>query len=70
LSRIESSVVDVEKINLLDAIQNAIATWKQNVQSTTIKNCFQHCQLCSDATATHEIELVAKLIAELEKQIR
>jgi hypothetical protein len=38
LSRIESSVVDPEKINLLDNIQNAIAAWKQDVQSTTIKN--------------------------------
>jgi hypothetical protein len=28
LSRIESSVVDPEKINLLDDIQNAIAAWK------------------------------------------
>jgi hypothetical protein len=52
LLRIESSVADPEKINLLDNIQNAIAAWKQDVQSTTIKNCFQHCQLHSDATAT------------------
>jgi hypothetical protein len=43
LSRIESSVANLEKINLLDNIQNAIAVWKQDVQSTTIKNCFQHC---------------------------
>jgi hypothetical protein len=66
LSRIESSVADPEKINLLDNIQNAIAAWKQDVQSTTIKNCFQHCQLRSDATATQEIEPPAKL----EEQIR
>jgi hypothetical protein len=52
MSRIESSIVDPEKINLLDDIQNAIVAWKQDVQSTTIKNCFKHCQLCSDATAT------------------
>jgi len=31
LSRIESNVTDPEKINLLDGIQNAIATWKQDV---------------------------------------
>jgi hypothetical protein len=70
LSRIESSVADLEKINLLDDIQNAIAAWKQDVQSTTIKNYFQHCQLRSDATATHEIEPPVELVAELEKQIR
>jgi hypothetical protein len=52
LSRIKSSVVDPENINFLDGIQNAIAARKQDVQSTTIKNCFQHCQLRSDATAT------------------
>jgi len=73
LSRIKSSVANPEKINLLDDIQNAIAAWKQDVQSTTIKNCFQHCQLCSNATATQEIEppaeLVAELVAELEEQI-
>jgi hypothetical protein len=40
LSRIESNVVDLKKINLLDDIQNTIAAWKQDVQSTTIKNCF------------------------------
>ncbi len=70
LSRIESSVADPEKINLLDGIQNAIAAWKQDVQSTTIKNCFQHCQLRSDATATQEIEPPAELVAKLEEQIR
>jgi hypothetical protein len=43
--------------------------WKQDVQSTTIKNCFQHCQLCSDATTTQEIEPPTKLVAELEEQI-
>jgi hypothetical protein len=69
LSRIESSVVDPEKINLLDDIQNAIAAWKQDVQSTTIKNCFQHYQLRLDATATQEIEPPAELVAELEEQI-
>jgi hypothetical protein len=52
LSRIESSVADPEKINLLNGIQNVVATWKQDIQSTTIKNCFQHCQLRLDATAT------------------
>jgi len=31
LSKIESSVADPEKINLLDDIQNAIAAWKQDV---------------------------------------
>ncbi len=40
LSRIENSVADPKKINLLDGIQNAIVAWKQDVQSTTIKNCF------------------------------
>jgi hypothetical protein len=40
LIRIESSIANPEKINLLDGIQNAIAAWKQDVQSTTIKNCF------------------------------
>jgi hypothetical protein len=69
LSRIERSVADPEKINLLDGIQNAITAWKQDVQSTTIKNCFQHCQLCLDATATQEIEPPVKLVAELEEQI-
>jgi hypothetical protein len=68
-SRIESSVADPEKINLLDGIQNAIAAWKQDVKSTTIKNYFQHCQLCSDAIATQEIEPPAELVAELEEQI-
>jgi hypothetical protein len=38
LSRIESSVADPEKINLLDDIQNAIVVWKQDVKSMTIKN--------------------------------
>jgi hypothetical protein len=70
LSRIESSVANPEKINFLDDIQNAIAAWKQDVQSMTIKNYFQHCQLRSDATATHEIEPPAELVVELEKQIR
>jgi len=56
-----------KKINLLDGIQNAIAAWKQDVQSTTIKNCFQHCQLRSDATATQEIEPPTELVAELEE---
>jgi hypothetical protein len=40
LSRIESSIADPEKINFLDGIQNAITAWKQDVQSTTIKNYF------------------------------
>jgi hypothetical protein len=31
LSKIESSIADPEKINLLDGIQNAIANWKQDV---------------------------------------
>ncbi len=31
LSRIENSVADSEKINLLDGIQNAIVAWKQDV---------------------------------------
>ncbi len=31
LSRIESSVADPKNINLLDGIQNTIATWKQDV---------------------------------------
>jgi hypothetical protein len=70
LSRIESSVANSKKINLLDGIQNAIAAWKQDVQSTTIKNCFQHCQLRLDATATQEIEPPAELVVELEEQIR
>jgi hypothetical protein len=70
LSRIESSVIDPKKINLLDGIQNAIAAWKQDVQSTTIKNCFQHCQLRLNVTATQEIEPPAELVAELEEQIR
>jgi hypothetical protein len=70
LSRIESNVADLEKINLLDAIQNAIVAWKQDVQSTTIKNCFQHCQLHSDATATQEIKPPTELVVELDEQIR
>jgi hypothetical protein len=67
---IESSVANSEKINLLEGIQNAIAAWKQDVQSMTIKNCFQHCLLCSDATTTQEIEPPAELVTELEEQIR
>jgi hypothetical protein len=31
LSRIESSIADPEKINLVDGIQNAIVAWKQDV---------------------------------------
>jgi hypothetical protein len=69
LSRIESNVADPENINLLDGIQNAIAAYKQDVQSTTIKNCFQHCQLHSNATATQEIEPPIELVVELEEQI-
>jgi hypothetical protein len=70
LSRIENSVADPKKINLLDGIQNAIVAWKQDVQSATIKNCFQHCQLRSDATATQEIKPPTELVAKLEEQIR
>ncbi len=70
LSRIESNVADPKKINLLDDIQNAVAVWKQDVQSTTINNCFQHCQFRLDATTTQEIEPPAELVAELEEQIR
>jgi hypothetical protein len=70
LSRIERSIADTEKINPLNGIQIAIATWNQDVESTTIKNCFQHYQLRSDATATHEIEPPAELVAEPEEQIR
>ncbi len=69
LSRIKSSVVDPEKINLLDGIQNVITAWKQDFQSTTIKNCFQHCQFRSDVTATQEIEPPIELVTELEEQI-
>jgi hypothetical protein len=35
----------------------------------TITNCFQHCQLRSDATATQEIKPPAELVVELEEQI-
>jgi len=69
LSRIKSNVADLEKINLLDDIQNVIVAWKQDVQSTTIKNCFQHCQLHSDVTASQEIKPPAELVAKLEEQI-
>ncbi|KAG5463489.1 MAG: hypothetical protein BJ554DRAFT_6989 [Olpidium bornovanus] len=45
LPHFEGGFGDPEKISVLDAIRMVVPAWENDVQSTTIANCFLHCNI-------------------------
>ena len=48
LGQLETGARAPEKINLLEGINMAVATWKNDVQPSTIESCFRGCELRSE----------------------
>ena len=48
LNRIDRNIEAPNKVNVIDAIQLAVASWELDVKRDTIKNCFSHCKIRSD----------------------
>ena len=74
LGRINMNMETPSKINILNAIQLAVASWGLDVKPNTIKNCFAHCKICSchlvDGEDTDlDVNLPAEVIEELCEQI-
>jgi hypothetical protein len=74
LQRLEDNVADLEKIDMLCAIQMAIRAWTYEVKPETIFNCFRHCKIYSTekpvVDASEECPLNLEVIENLESQIR
>jgi hypothetical protein len=74
LQRLEDNVADLEKIDILCAIQMAIRAWTYEVKPETIFNCFRHCKIRSTqepvVDASEECPLDPKVIEDFELQIR
>ncbi|XP_015578348.1 CENP-B homolog protein 2-like [Ricinus communis] len=49
--------INLEKINVLDAINFINAAWNIDVKTTTIANCFKHCKLRSEEGMPLEQEI-------------
>ena len=43
----EIGIPNLEKINILDAINLVISAWTTDVQASTITNCFRNCKIRS-----------------------
>ncbi|KAL0349587.1 UNVERIFIED_CONTAM: hypothetical protein Sradi_4107900 [Sesamum radiatum] len=68
----ELGLPNLEKINVLDAINFAVSAWTTNVHQVSIANCFWHCkihsseEISSDSSETnfekslHELENIIK----------
>ena len=74
LGRIDRIMEAPSKINVLDAIQLALASWGLDVKLDTIKNCFTHCKICLGHLVDGEdndldVDLPAEVIEELREQI-
>jgi hypothetical protein len=74
LQRLEDNVTDLEKIDILCAIQMAVRAWTYEVKPETIFNCFHHCKICSTeepvVDASEECPLDPEVIEDLKSQIR
>jgi hypothetical protein len=76
LQRIEDKVPELEKVNILGAIQFAIPTWNYEIKSTTIANYFLHCKIRSTKQAeavenvTKDNLVDHKVIVDLQSQIQ
>jgi len=43
IQRLQDKVANPEKIDVLEAMHIAVATWSMDVKLKTIRNCFRHC---------------------------
>ena len=73
LDRIDRNIEAPNKINVLDAIQLAVASWELDVERDIIKNCFSYCKIRSDhlvdGPATDlDVNPPAEVIEELRGQ--
>ncbi len=70
----EDNVADLEKIDILCAIQMAVQAWTYEMKLETIFNCFHHCKIRSIeelvVDASEECPLDPEVIENLESQIR
>lgn len=74
LQGMDDNVENPEKINVLQAIRMAVASWSDDVTATTIANCFRHCKIRSEPANTPEIQecqlIDQGVVEELQSQIR
>jgi hypothetical protein len=73
LQCLEDNVTDLEKIDILCAIQMVVQTWTYEVKPETIFNCFRQCKIRSTkelvVDASEECPLDPEIIEDLESQI-
>jgi hypothetical protein len=73
LQRLEDNVTDLEKIDILCAIQMVVRAWTYKMKPETIFNCFRHCKIRSTeepvVDASEECPLDPEVIKDLESQI-
>ncbi len=76
LQRIEDKVPELEKVDILGAIQFAVPAWNYEIKPTTIANCFLHCKIRSTEQAeavenvTEDNLVDHEVIADLQSQIQ
>ena len=56
LQMLEADSPNLEKINILDAINFATMAWSFDVTTKTIANCFRHCKIRSEEVDVPEVE--------------
>jgi hypothetical protein len=71
---LQDKVVGPEKIDVLEAMHIAIATWSMDVKPETIRNYFRHCRIRTtdaDVTPVPEEPLIdPEVIKDLEEQVQ
>ncbi len=71
IQRLQDKVVDLEKIDVLEAMHIAIAAWSMDVKLETIRNYFRHYWICTtnaDVTPVPEDPLTdPEVIKDLEE---
>jgi hypothetical protein len=74
IQRLQDKVADPEKIDVLEAMHIAVATWSMDVKLETIRNCFRHCRIRTtdaDVTSVSEEPLIdPEVIKDLEEQVQ
>ncbi len=74
IQRLQDKVVDLEKIDVLEAMHIAIAAWSMDVKPEIICNCFRHCRIRTiDANVTpvpEEPLIDPKVLKDLEEQVQ
>ncbi|KAL6498035.1 hypothetical protein OROGR_028432 [Orobanche gracilis] len=75
LERLESNTPDPEKIDILEAIRMAVASWTLDVKKESIANCFLHCKIRSvsaeqEVTDNNEMESIVQELNSLIRNMR